>query len=181
MTISRWAAKRLVSLLAMLGRSERRKRLVALTFFAMSESLLVMTMDKSQQLRESAKGMKPGHLKLAKALSEGKSQTEAYLIMGGKGKNPRDCASKLISTNLDIGQYAELAKEIQAENAQRKGIATFEDKAELLWRIAKDNSQGDTRASIAAMAELNKMSGDLAAIKSDLTVNAQEDWLAKLS
>jgi hypothetical protein len=140
-----------------------------------------MTMDKSQQLREMAKGMKAMHLKMARLMVDGSNQREAYEGAGGKGKNPTKCSSDIIRTNPDIQYYIDLAKEIQAENAQRKGIATFEDKAELLWQIAKDNSQDDTRASIAAMAELNKMSGDLAAIKSDLTVNAQEDWLAKLS
>jgi hypothetical protein len=154
-------------------------------------------MDKPAQLKALAKVMKPNHLKMAKALSEGKSQADAYRKSGGKGVDAYKCACGLIKTNPEISRYSELSKEIQAESAQKKGIATFEDKAALLWHIAQHNSgiaQNDTdagdseeikmvdpKAAISAMAELNKMSGDLATVKSDVTVNAQEDWLAQLN
>lgn len=140
-------------------------------------------MDKPEQLKALAKRMKPAHLKMARALSEGKSRAEAYVAAGGKGKEPPKLGSELILNNPDISIYAGLAKEIQAESAQKKGIATFEDKAALLWRIAQHNAgitQGDAgrggdeeikmvdpKAAISAMAELNKMTGDLAAIKTD--------------
>jgi len=47
-------------------------------------------MDKQAQLKALAKRMKPMHLKMAIALSEGKNQSEAYALAGGRAKNKAD-------------------------------------------------------------------------------------------
>ena len=131
-------------------------------------------MDKTAQLKALAKRMKPMHLKMAVALAEGKNQTEAYVEAGGKGKNPRDNASQMVSTNIDISIYAELSKECVVEAAQERGLWTLEKKAGLLEDIARalmaaDGDKGmiDASNAIKAMAEHNRMTGDLAAIKTD--------------
>ena len=142
-------------------------------------------MTKPEQLKALAKKMKPNHLKMAKSKSEGNSNATAYRDAGYKGKDANALGCQLALTNPIIQQYADLAKEIQAESAQSKGIATLEQKTALLWKIAQHNAgiaQNDTdegegdseeikmvdaKAAISAMAELNKMSGDLASIKTE--------------
>ena len=140
-------------------------------------------MNKQAQLKALAKRMSPMHLKMAVAISEGQSSKGAYITAGGKGKNPIQSASQMVLTNIDISIYAELSKETIVEVAQERGLATFEEKADLLWTIAQHNAgvaQNDTdkgedeeikmvdaKASISAIAAHNAMTGDLAAIKTD--------------
>lgn len=134
--------------------------------------------------------MKPNHIKLAKALADGKSQAEAYKISGGKGKDAKALGCQLILTNPNIEKYAELVQKIAHETSLPKQIATLEQKRDMLWRIAnhcsaiaatpmdEDESIADDadlvirdpRSAIAAVAELNKMDGHLAAIKNDTKV-----------
>jgi isoaspartyl peptidase/L-asparaginase-like protein (Ntn-hydrolase superfamily) len=138
------------------------------------------------ELAELAASMKPKHLQIAKALVDGKSQEAAYVAAGYKGKNPNSDANNLITTNPSISKYVDLVKEIAALAALPKQIATFEQKRQMLWDVAqkcfeerheKWEGRGefaemvgyifDSRGVIAAIAELNKMDGDLAAIKTD--------------
>jgi hypothetical protein len=133
---------------------------------------------KPEQLKALAKKMKPNHLKMAKALAQDKSQAKAYLAGGGTGKDHSRLGNQLIINNPCISEYASLAKEMAAESAQEDGVATFAEKAKLLMLIAtkgtqaafdKDGNEGltDARAATGAIAELNKMSGDLASIKTE--------------
>jgi len=74
--------------------------------------------EKKQALIDLAETMKPFHLSMAKSLAEGNTQKQAYIDAGGEGSEPRDCASKIISTNLYILEYVDLSKEIALEEAQ---------------------------------------------------------------
>lgn len=69
------------------------------------------------ELAELAKGMKPVHLWFAIGIADGKSQEQAYMDAGGKGKEPRKLASQLILTNPDIVRYIEIAKLIASKVA----------------------------------------------------------------
>lgn len=130
--------------------------------------------------------LKSMHLLMAKALVEGKTQEQAYIAAGGKGKDPRKLASQLILTNPDIEKYVAITKKMAYEASLPKQIATLEQKRAMLWEIAnkcfeereeKWEGRGefaemvgytfDSRGAIGAIAELNKMDGHLAAIKTD--------------
>lgn len=155
------------------------------------------------ELAELAAEMKPAHLKFAKALVEGKTQEQAYKIAGGKGKNPNSDAANYLSTNPSISNYKNLTQKIAQIELTPKQIATFEQKVNILWRIANHDSAiasgededgadlklRDSRSAIAAIAELNKMQGDLASIKTenkhshtneDITEEELDARLAKL-
>lgn len=138
------------------------------------------------ELADLAKSMKPMHLCIANALIDGKTQDEAYRISGGKGKNATRCASEIISENPNISEFVDLVKKIAALELLPKQIATFEQKKQMLWDVAakcfEDKSEKwvgsgefaemvgyvfDSRGVIAAIAELNKMDGHLAAIKTE--------------
>ena len=122
-------------------------------------------------------------LALAKGLAAGKSQEKAYVDAGYKSKKPAVDASKLIQSNPSFTQYREVFLKIAQIELTPKQIATFEQKTQLLWDMARHDSQlvarggneeddgdlvhRDGRNAIAAIAELNKMQGDLAAIKTD--------------
>jgi hypothetical protein len=131
-------------------------------------------MDKQAQLKALAKRMKPMHVRMAIALGEGKKQHESYTIAGGTGKDPIKCATGLIKTNPDISIYAELSKECVVEEARERGVWDMQKKTGLLeeWMgklSAADGDKGmlDAANAIKAMAEHNRMTGDLAAIKTD--------------
>lgn len=137
-------------------------------------------------LTSVAKSLKANHLKMAKALVVGKSQEEAYRAGGGKAKDGYAAASEMIKLNPKISQYVALVKEIDAIESLPKQIATREQKREMLWDIAQRCVQevepvfegyGENRelvgytfnakSAVSAIAELNKMDGDLAVIKTD--------------
>lgn len=125
----------------------------------------------------------PMQLKLAKGLAAGKSQEQAYIDAGYKSKNPATDACKAIDRCPSIAHYKKLSQKIIQIELTPKQIATFEQKTQLLWDMAlhdsklvarggSDEDDGDLvhrdgRNAIAAIAELNKMQGDLAAIKTD--------------
>lgn len=148
----------------------------------MSEDLDVL----KAELSELASSMKANHLKAAIALADGKSQEEAYKLSGGKAKDAYAGASEMIRLNPKISQYRELVQKIAAVGALPKQIATLEQKRAMLWDIANRCVQEvepvyegygdskelvgyafDSRGAIGAVAELNKMDGHLAAIKTD--------------
>lgn len=141
-------------------------------------------------LASVAKSLKANHLKMAKALVVGKSQEEAYRAGGGKAKDGYAAASEMIKLNPKISQYVDLVKEIDAIESLPKQIATREQKREMLWDIAtkaaslkvglkgsEDPETGEcteeifdasaAKTAVSAIAELNKMDGDLAVIKTD--------------
>ncbi len=133
--------------------------------------------------------MKPAHLVMAQALVAGKTQTEAYIETGLKGKNPVRCASEIISENPNISEYVRLAKKLANLELLPEKIATFEQKRQMLWDIAtkasmlkttlrghEEDESGNAlevfdataaKTAVSAIAELNKMDGDLAAIKTE--------------
>lgn len=135
------------------------------------------------QLKQLTETMKPMHLNMAIALAEGESQESAYKSAGGKGKDARSCANKLISTNLSISQYVSTVKAIASLESQEELIGTVSQKRQALWEVKqrcldelKPVFEGygedkelmgytfDARGVIGAISELNKMDGDLAAI-----------------
>lgn len=139
-----------------------------------------------RELADLAASMKPKHLLIAKALADGESQEAAYVAAGYKGKNPNSDANNLITTNPSISKYVDLVKEIAALASLPKQIATAEQKRKMLWEIAQrcvqeiepefagrgDNAQivgftFNAKGAVSAIAELNKMDGDLAAIKTE--------------
>ena len=135
-------------------------------------------MTKPEQLKALAKRMKPMHVKMAIALSEGKNNQDAYIAAKGKAakaiKNPRDAAYKIMQTNVDISIYAELSKECVVEVAQERGLMTFEDKAlkleslvATLSRVDADKGVIDAANTIKALMAHNAMTGDLASIKTE--------------
>lgn len=138
------------------------------------------------ELADLAKQMNARHLRIAKGLANGLSQEKAYVAAGTKSKNPSVDSHKTIKNYPVIIQYKELFQKIAQLEALPKQIATFEQKKQLLWDIAnrctedmqeKYSGHGDqaefvgyvfdSRGAIAAISELNKMDGDLAAIKTD--------------
>lgn len=136
------------------------------------------------ELAELAASFKsPNQLKLARGLAAGKSQEQAYIDAGYKSKRPAVDASKTIGSNPSIIRYKNLALKIAQIELTPKQIATFEQKTQLLWDMALHDSKlvargggeeddgdlvhRDGRNAIAAIAELNKMQGHLAAIKTD--------------
>jgi hypothetical protein len=138
------------------------------------------------ELANLAASMKPMHRLMANALIDGKTQEQSYVEAGGKGKNATRCASEIISENPNISEFVDLVKKIAAIELLPKQIATFEQKKQMLWDVARkcyeersEKFEGrgeeaefvgyvfDSRGVIAAIAELNKMDGHLAAIKTE--------------
>tara|TARA_R100000656_G_scaffold122268_2_gene97776 strand:+ start:371 stop:922 length:552 start_codon:yes stop_codon:yes gene_type:complete len=141
------------------------------------------------ELADLAASMKANHLKAAKALVDGKTQEEAYKLSGGKAKDAYAGASEMLRLNPKISQYRELVQKIAAIELLPKQIGTLEQKRAMLWEIAQkasllkmtvkgsedENGLGGlevfdasaAKTAVAAIAELNKMDGDLAAIKTD--------------
>lgn len=129
-------------------------------------------------------------LKLAKGLGAGKSQEQAYIDAGYKSKKPAVDASKTISSNPSILQYKNLFQKIAQLESLPKQIGTLEQKRAMLWDIAsraavlkvglKGSEDPDTgecteeifdataaKTAVSAIAELNKMDGHLAVIKTE--------------
>lgn len=125
----------------------------------------------------------PNYLKFAKGMAAGKTQEQAYIDAGYKSKNPAKDASKVCERCPAIVRYKTILQKIAQIELTPKQIATFEQKTQLLWGMALHDSKlvarggdeendgdlvhRDGRNAIAAIAELNKMQGDLAAIKTD--------------
>lgn len=105
-------------------------------------------------------------------LANGCNGTDAARQAGYKGSD-----SVLNSVARDNLRKPAIAEMIAAErnSLKEKTGATAEAKRELLWSIAMTCSMRaedeakliDPKAAISAIAELNKMDGDLAAIKTD--------------
>lgn len=146
------------------------------------------------ELANLAASLKANHLTMAKALAENKTQEEAYRLAGGKAKDGYAAASEMLKLNPKISQYVNLVKRIDSILSLPKQIATREQKREMLWDIATKAAnikvslkQGHSiageireedepleifdataaKTAVSAIAELNKMDGDLAAIKTE--------------
>lgn len=142
------------------------------------------------ELAELAASLKPSHLALAKGLAEGKSQEQAWIDAGSKAKNPNADAAKTIAKYPAVIQYKNLLLKIVQLESLPKQVATLQQKRQMLWDIAtrssilkvglKGSEDPDTgectqeifdataaKTAVAAIAELNKMDGDLAAVKTD--------------
>jgi hypothetical protein len=148
----------------------------------MSEELKAL----KNELADLAKSMNKNHLDFAKGLIANKSQERAYIDAGYKSKKPASDASKTVARYPSIIRYKQLFLKIIELESLPKQIATFEQKKQMLWdvahkcyedRIEKFEGRGDdaefvgyvfdSRGVIAAIAELNKMDGHLAAIKTE--------------
>lgn len=134
-------------------------------------------------------GMKPIHLRMAQAMVSGRNNSEAYKDAGYKGKNPDSDAANVLRENPSIPKYVDLAKKLANLEILPEKIATFEQKRKMLWEIAEkasvlkltvkgsedENGEGGlemfdataAKTAVSAIAELNKMDGDLAAIKTE--------------
>lgn len=139
-------------------------------------------------------GMKPIHLRMAQAMVSGRNNSEAYKDAGYKGKNPDSDAANVLRENPSISKYVDLAKKLANLEILPEKIATFEQKRKMLWEIAtksamlqvtlKDGTAvggiisteeeplqifdaSAAKTAVTAIAELNKMDGDLAAIKTE--------------
>lgn len=140
------------------------------------------------ELAELAASFKSkNQLKLAKGLAAGKSQEQAYIDAGYKSKKPAVDACKAIERCPSIAQYKKLFQKIEQIESLPKQIATKEQKRQMLWDMAEaankskfaqipDEMGGGEvlnhnaiAAAKACIAELNKMDGDLATVKTDLT------------
>lgn len=154
------------------------------------------------ELAEIAKSLKANHLKMAKALSVGKSQEESYRATGGKAKDGYAAASEMIKLNPKISQYVELVKKIDAIESLPKQIATREQKRQMLWDIAtkssllkvtlkdSENEEGiplemfdatSAKTAVSAISELNKMDGDHAAIKTENKHSSLDSLISELT
>lgn len=140
------------------------------------------------ELADLAATMKQQQIDFAQGLIDGKTQEQAYIDAGLKGKNPNSDASNYLSRNASICKYVELTKKILALEVLPAQVATFEQKRKMLWDIAtkasllkatlkgsEDDGEGGlevfdasaAKTAVSAIAELNKMDGDLAAIKTE--------------
>ncbi len=145
----------------------------------------------NEQITSLAKSLKPIHLKMAVSLAEGKTQDEAYIEAGGKGKDPRSAASNLIKTNQNISSYISMAKAIACLTSLEQLIGTVDQKRRMLWATAQAcaktrTSQGGCEIVVSAsgvvraISELNKMDGDYAAIKTQSSHSTVNDLIDEL-
>lgn len=141
------------------------------------------------ELDALTESMKPKNLIMAQAIVSGKNQSEAYKEAGFKGKNPDSDACNHLRENPSISKYVSAAKKLANLEILPEKIATFEQKRQLLWDIAtkasllkttlrghEEDESGNAlevfdasaaKTAVSAIAELNKMDGDLAAIKTE--------------
>lgn len=104
----------------------------------------------------------PKHEAFAQALAKGQSAIDAYVTAGYK---PNRSAASRLSTNVNVeARVTELVNK-GAEKAEW----TVADRLQMLREIAMSSKDEDPRVSIAAIAETNKMHGDYAPTKSELT------------
>jgi hypothetical protein len=141
----------------------------------------------------------PNQLAFAKELGAGKSQEQAYIDAGYKSKKPAVDACKAIERCPSIAQYKNLFQKIAQLESLPKQIGTLEQKRNMLWDIAQRCVQevepvyegfGEERelvgyvfnakSAIGAIAELNKMDGHLAAIKTDNVVKTAVNFRLNL-
>lgn len=145
----------------------------------------------------------PNQLAFAKELGLGKSQEQAYIAAGYKSKKPAVDAGKAIERCPSIARYKTLFQKIAQLESLPKQIGTLEQKRNMLWEIAlhcaekivipikgtedEDGEQQidlgmrNTKSAVAAIAELNKMDGHLAAIKTDNVVKASVSFRLNLA
>lgn len=143
------------------------------------------------ELAELAASFKsPNQLAFAKEWSLGKSQEQSYIDAGYKSKKPAVDAGKAIERCPSIARYKNLFQKIAQLESLPKQIGTLEQKRAMLWEIAqraavlkvglKGSEDPDTgecteeifdassaKTAVAAIAELNKMDGHLATIKTE--------------
>lgn len=102
------------------------------------------------------------HEAFAQALAKGKTADEAYALAGyraNRGNATRMNANESIRTRV---------QELQAKAAE-KAEWTVADRLSMLQSIALRTVQTDPRVAISAIAETNKMQGDYAPAKSEVS------------
>lgn len=147
------------------------------------------------ELERIATTLEARQLKMAQHILAGENHSQAYRLAGYKGKNPDADACNVLRANPSIGKYIELGRKIANAESAPRAIATFEQKKKMLWEMAlaskeamfavappgdpgergEDGKGGEmpllnhnaVKAATQCLAELNKMDGHLAAIKTD--------------
>lgn len=104
----------------------------------------------------------PRHESFAQALAKGKTADEAYALAGFKPH--RSNASRLSANDNIRARVAELQS-----RAADKAEWTVADRLEMLRDIALRSVQTDPRVAISAIAETNKMQGDYAPAKNEVS------------
>lgn len=104
----------------------------------------------------------PRHGSFAQALAKGKTADEAYALAGFKPH--RSNASRLSANDNIRARVAELQS-----RAADKAEWTVADRLEMLRDIALRSVQTDPRVAISAIAETNKMQGDYAPAKNEVS------------
>lgn len=105
--------------------------------------------------------LKPRQIRFLNYLFSGKSTPDAYKLAGYKKKHA-DTASYRLMTTPPVSIYVQLCRD------KMKPIATFADKVNRLWEIASDPLNREI--AIKAIAELNKMQGDIAPTQTQSTM-----------
>jgi hypothetical protein len=127
-----------------------------------------------------AKRLGKKQLDFANLILEGKTSREAYRGAQYKAKAEKvvDAAASQLLRNIKVTAYIDACQVEVAEKANEALEITVTAKKAILWGIAEacgkvqtDENNidfiGNSRAAIAAIAELNKMDGDYAPIKTE--------------
>jgi hypothetical protein len=130
-----------------------------------------------EKLLSIASDLKPQHLEFAKNLAAGQLQETAYKNANYKAKDATVGSTVLLNSKPKISEYVEVQKQITVLESLKLNLCTFEEKARLLWKMAKFDAEvvetkngprhRDGRAAKLYIEELNKMQGHLATIKID--------------
>jgi len=102
--------------------------------------------------------------------------SEAYRKSYNAGKMATGTINTNAKTLLKNNPVAIRIEELR-NRVEKKAFATFDQKRDLLWNLAIKCAQDDLEndkpkqaaAVVAALAELNKMDGDLATIKTEIS------------
>lgn len=145
------------------------------------------------ELKVLGKSLTPKYLAFAIGLAAGLTLGEAYEAAQYKARGTKatQSASRLLSTNVNIQRYVETAKAIAVLASQAALIGSVDQKRRLLWDMALVNAKVvevpikgtagegtpemvilgnvDAVAAKGCINELNKMDGDLAVIKKEIS------------
>lgn len=108
----------------------------------------------------------PKHEAFAQALAKGASATDAYVQAGYK-VNPKTAAEAGSRLSRNVKVEARVT-ELQTKAAE-KAEWTVADRLAMLQQIAIRTVQTDPRVAISAIAETNKMQGDYAPAKNEVS------------
>lgn len=153
-----------------------------------------------RQLESFIEKLRPRHLIFAQALAEGKTGKDAYLATGGKASDPIRAASEMLTATPEIEDYVAIALRIATLKSQDRLVATRAEKRAMLWEGAQDcmnpkpiteeDAEGnpvevpgkkDIRGMVSCIQELNRMDGDHAPTKTEVTTGLVEGLINELT